>query len=157
MVTVDPGLDGTGWAVWSPNEVIPMASGSVSVSGMEAWEKRAYYTARGLAEAIDEFMFQSIVIEWPEHFTSAKGKAAAVRGDVHKIAYQCGVISAVIYGMAHVQANLLPVRDWKGQMPKSVVTRRIKKRLGSTACAKFGNTTHEWDAIGMGLHLKGEL
>lgn len=157
FVSLDPGQR-TGVAVWSASNfkrLEPPLSVALWTAGPGCkdwtWAQRCV----ALAHKFDAlFKWQTVVkvyCELPAFFEGEKGHAAAAKGDVVKLAYLVGVYA----GMCHkrgVEFNLVPVREWKGQLPKSVVISRIQKRLGS-ACGIY--KADQWDAVGIGLFIKG--
>lgn len=87
----------------------------------------------------------------PEIWTSGKSMASATRGDLFKLVYLIGQLSI---GNGEFIPFMIAPREWKGQLPKEEVIRRIKKLCPNVGSA-IGN--HEADAVGMGLALQGVL
>lgn len=96
-------------------------------------------------------------IEWPSFFASAVGHAAAARGDLVKLTFGAGFVCGQLRREFGCLIEPIPVNDWKGQLPKSVVIGRIRKILGKDACRKLGIKSHAWDAVGIGLYAKGHF
>lgn len=67
------------------------------------------------------------VIECPEAFHTPKGIRAATSGAVGKLNFAVGAIYAWAKSVG-MQTLLVPVHVWKGQLPKLVVLRRLRRR-----------------------------
>lgn len=78
----------------------------------------------------------------------------ARRGDLVKLTYLVGKFSSFLPTEPE-DFILVRVVDWKGQLPKSVVARRVFKILPGLSSQKISD--HAVDAIGIGLYLKGLL
>lgn len=154
ILAIDPGSNGTGVALFLPRETAP-AETRVLTSGAKTWEARCkalltlllnldttWSRAHGLSR---------VVIEQPQFFDAAGGHMVARRGDLAKLCMFAGMS----YGIFAPRSLLVPVYQWKGQLPKAVVNRRIEERLGVKACRKF--RTHAWDAVGIGMYVRGDL
>ncbi len=148
-ITIDPGVGGTGWALWNAkwgllkNGVIHEAYGGQETDDLIIWKHRAIKVSERVREmcwkGVDE-----LYIEYPSVFG---GGVAAQSGAVVKLACLVGMIC----GSAGVNYfELVPVHAWKGNLPKDVVQRRIKKLLPNAKAE-----SHDWDAIGIGLYKKG--
>jgi hypothetical protein len=150
--TIDPGLGGTGLAIWDKNLLHPVNTYAITVGAIGDWLQRAQTYGIRLDMAIkkEETPIQKIYIEYPRLMATASGMASAERGDVFKLMFLVGVYAEVCWrnGLEFVP---LPVNTWKGTMSKEVVAKRILQRLGENA--KFPN--HTEDAVGMGIYLKG--
>lgn len=142
-ITVDPGLNGTGYAIWNKqwqlvtNNIITFTYGTIEERG---YKYRVFF--KGLRK---EYSITKIFIEYPALFASNKGSVTAASGALVKLAWLTGLISGVF-----TRIELVSVTNWKGQLPKDVVIRRIKKILPSV-----NSKSHDWDAIGIGLYKKG--
>ena len=171
VVAVDTGLSALGYAVWlnvktpSTTVVAPMTCGVIKGKNTKSndplsWVKDADQIITDFYSALDGTGYFNIdpypicepppcyqVLEWPEFRSSSMGLAAA--SSVLKLAYMCGMHGGV--ANPHVKHVLAPVRDWKGQLPKEIVNKRIVRAIGRTAedGTKFGS--HAWDAVGIGL------
>jgi hypothetical protein len=85
---------------------------------------------------------------------SAGGYAAASKESTHKLAFLVGSVAR----LAHtIGADFEPItpREWKGQLPKTVVISRIIKYLGENYKDAYKADT--WDAVGIGLWKMGVL
>lgn len=96
-------------------------------------------------------------VEFPQRFDgSTKGIAAQQGSTLFKLAHligaYCGVCSAL-----NIRWSVVTVNEWKGQLPKDVVCRRLIRMF-----AQCGHTLVEsaynhdvWDAIGIGVYKQG--
>lgn len=158
-LSMDPGVNGTGYAVWRAGsywDVLepPVSTGIITAHTSTSWDQRARQIVQGLSERVLvrysgwDFMY----LEYPEFFDSGGGQMVARRGDLVKLA----VLTGALWGYFGVdRARLIPVHEWKGQLPKSVVSARIRRLLGRDACRDF--QSHVWDAVGVGLFAKGHF
>ena len=97
-----------------------------------------------------------MVFEFPELFSgNAKSQASAGRGDLFKLTYLLGGLA----DRAREYTGRLPIlmtpQEWKGQLPKDIVIKRIEKAFGPEYASQIND--HEGDAIGMGLAAQGRL
>lgn len=152
VLTVDPGVRGTGVAFWLPGNLPgPYYTKAIRADNRLPWLARAEEIVRHYRAVLDTVHPQHVVIEDQEVWlNSAVGAAAANRGDLVKLAQLTGmlVLAARDFGR---ETALLPVRTWKGQLPKSAVNTRIRRELGEAY------PDHVADAVGIGLHLQGLL
>jgi len=150
-IFIDPGLNGTGYAVYTPKWHL-LFSGNINISGQYPWEIRGQRIEKRIIEMVARQEITHAYIEFPSYFGSASGQMVAARGDLVKLTWLVGLLYGVFKSG---QAMLLPVREWKGQLPKEVVIKRIKQILPQEVWKKF--KTHTWDAVGMALYVKGDL
>lgn len=96
-----------------------------------------------------------LVVEMPHYQEgSAKGSFGWKTGDLQKLTLLVGFLVGHNWGAV----TLATPRDWKGQLPKDVVIRRITKRLGAAACNRLNIQKDAWDAVGIGLwYLTGKV
>jgi Holliday junction resolvasome RuvABC endonuclease subunit len=74
-----------------------------------------------------------------------------VRGNVHELAYLIGAIFNTLYSPCRYIEIVKP-QDWKGNMPKNVLTYRVERALENMPGWKEKRTSqHERDAIGITL------
>lgn len=174
VLAVDPGVAGTGWALWRsvkkgqqapnhPDEVGVLTprggtfvekSNAIAdelhvITGRARWlcaVHRVYFCGCGKQPHV------LVACEFPEFQAAAHRMMGWKRGDLQKLTYLVGAVGYMAYGMT-VSAVLepVPVSQWKGQLPKAVVTDRIREALGSAACGQLAIKTHAWDAVGIGL------
>jgi hypothetical protein len=160
FLSIDPGLDGTGWSAWSRKDhgllVPPLGSGTVECHYPEwPWWIRAQAISAAVQNLAWRFEACYIYVELPRFMESAgAGLAAARKGDLVKLAFLVGDIAGRLCGPPAVRTYVpVPVADWKGGMPKTICHNRILERLpGWKPTTK---TSHELDSVGIGLFVKG--
>ncbi len=157
FMTVDPGLGGTGWAVWDGDKfadlVPPIASGVVARHGEGPWWWRAAYMSEEVLQLCWKHHVAIGYMEEPEFMQSFVGGIAARKGDLVKLTATFGMIAGCAFNN-HIRPIVpVPIPMWKGNMKDDLVTRRIVKHLPDYNPSS--KTSHETDAIGIGLFIKG--
>lgn len=149
-ITIDPGLTGTGWAVWDHR--VLCESGSIS-GGDGEWHERATHITDAIATIAMLAKISKAYYELPQFIQSRYEVNAS--GDLIKLTICAGMIA----GRLTSQALVTPVRiiDWKGQLDKKLTLARVKLALSKRGGKLTGTTTHEADAVGIGLYLLGEF
>lgn len=159
FVTVDPGLGGTGFAVWSRKSardvVPPILSGCVDHIKSDSWEKVATDIAWRLSTIIKPHAVFEMVIELPQLMNSGVGQIAARSGDLVKLTITTGCIMGIhsIHNSGRIE-GVTPTQ-WKGNLDKEETDYRVRRAL--PGWKSKSNTTHEADAVGLGLWAKGAL
>jgi len=150
FLTVDPGVGGTGLALWGayPRKG-PRVTLCITPETKGSWELRAQQVVLQYGEFLKKYHPDSTYIEEPSVWMTPKGLASAGRGDVGKLIEIVGMLSVMTYIYCEQWPIKVPVVKWKGQLPKNIVDRRIKRILGKTY------NEHVSDAVGMGLFLQG--
>ncbi len=164
-MSIDPGLGGTGYAVWDPadwdRKVPPIDSGCVSATDGD-WIKRMDVISDLLSLVCQQHRVDEAWMELPAFMEGGVGMTAARKGDLVKlvatfgsIAGRCfqGTRSPYCFNAWTATLHPVEVHEWKGNLPKDLCQRRILKRLPGWT-PKTG-TTHEVDAVGIGLYCKG--
>jgi hypothetical protein len=157
ILTIDPGITGTGVIAWNADKFKNPEKLSFDAALFNASAKEWEIATQQIANALHRwtqcslYKVKTIYVEFPQAFQSALGQAAINRGDIFKLVFLIGCIRGVL-----IFSEFVPVRviDWKGQLPKEEVERRCKRIIPEKDWVK---TTHLWDAVGIGLYLKGKL
>lgn len=162
VLAFDPGFGGTGWAmcfkradgVFGVND-----AGIFKPSGNEEAIEDRVLDVRKRTQKLFDSMFEfggdgyGVAIELPKYMPSPTGQAAASGGNLVTL-FLCvaGIISAT--HAEKRQLKLVDVNEWKGTMSKEAVISRIKKRFAAQRM-QVAFRSHEWDAVGVGLHVLG--
>ena len=162
LVGIDPGLSGTGYALFNYVDKIRLASGCVRVRRVEGvpWVDRAANIVWQLFVKIEQAMDHTtarrrpldaigyLVIEFPGHWASSgRSQAATARGDLLKLAYLCGAIDTAARGEG-MYVSIVSPSEWKGQLTKTAVWARLEKRVPESMPLRR-TSSHEPDAIGI--------
>jgi len=153
FLAIDPGLN-FGWAYWGEDMLVPSRVGLERTKGKgDNWEERSLMAANKLHNLLidswlDEDTLDRVVCEWPD-FVGVTSK-----GGVGKLHCLIGMFARTVDARG-IPFQRIPVREWKGQLPKEVVNKRIEQRLGKPFCKQL--KADMWDAVGIGLHYLGEF
>ena len=169
FVTVDPGLGGTGYAVFSSESsvLLPILTGVVSplTNQEKLWPQRQTEVMEKLFPILinnyfvkGKWQITKAYIELPTMFMTPKGMACATgQNGADSSLVKLAVLVGRLYEMfdsESIPVELIAVNEWKGTLPKKAVSARIQERLhlSCSGIAKFGD--HACDAVGMGLYVK---
>ena len=158
VLCIDPGLNSMGWAFWKKDIVHgkPDDVGLVrDALNLELpWHIRAIIQTDGLVDVLKNrrILPTEVYCEMPEYYHTAIGTVVAQSHSTYKLSYLVGCLGITF---KNLKFTLLLPRMWKGQLPKHAVETRIIRALGRKACVNFKDDI--WDAVGMGLSLKGYL
>jgi Holliday junction resolvasome RuvABC endonuclease subunit len=159
VMSIDPGVE-LGWALWNtphtPNVLPhPISTGICKANGRLPWLERITKTMSSFSEILNSmtsrYHIEKMYCEWPAYFDDVGGQVSAGSGALVKLAVAVGHIAQIAHER-DVEFMPVKVADWKGQVSKEVVIRRIRRRLNVSE-SRFH--THEWDAVGIGLHALG--
>jgi len=159
MVSVDPGVNALGWALWRwdpphrKNLATPDECGIVNAPARLRMtpHQRVDYLADTLCERLDGMRPNMVVVEWAEFRAGdAVGHSAAARDDLGMLCFAAGVLCR--WGL---ESHLAPVSKWKGSLPKRVVHERVVRAVGVEARNGERFNSHAVDAVGIGLWAKG--
>ena len=164
VLSIDPGLMGTGVALWT-NEgsaldweriELPQNVWTYTPRG-RTWQDRSQDCLMWLNYIYKVYNVIDTYCEWPQYFMGAIGHSATVRGDIHKLTYLIGGIAHLATYVHTGNMHLVPVVEWKGQLPKQVVINRIKQiyQKANLNINSIDIKSHGWDALGIGLYVKG--
>jgi hypothetical protein len=162
LLAIDPGLQGTGLAFWeSTQDTEPTWTDVISFRGKEDWIFRAEMLAREIKSRLQNETTTgkmlgrlTMVCELMEMHQSARAQMMWKSGDFQRTLVYIGMI--VAHTSKYVdEVVLTKPSEWKGQLPKPVVERRLRRLIGEAACDQLQIKSHAWDAVGIGLwHLK---
>ncbi len=167
VIFVDPGLGGTGIAWWEEIERMPAGKKYIKPDYTKAltvpakykhWQQRCEWYWKEFNDFCESYDPEVIVMEFQDLWTNSDtSMAAGKKGDIFKLSFLTGgFIRTYVkeaerqYARAGLWYLTLP-GDWKGQLSKVAVDRRIKRLIGKT----YPN--HVSDAVGMGLAYQGGI
>ena len=147
IITIDPGISGTGVALWDYNLFrrkhelcIPLSHRSM---------------AKYILSQIHSIIVRNSVVqgymENQHYMDSGQGDVCARSGALVKLSQFAGQIIGV-FNEHHLPIELVDVQKWKGTISKDLVKHRILKRIPDCKA-----TNHDWDAIGIGLYKMGRF
>ena len=159
VLGIDPGFKGTGWAVvrkLDGRKPVVEASGvirperSLRRKGLAVpYLLLALNIQYKLSLEVHRFQPTKIVIEMPALWgRNAISLASAQRGDLFQLAMLVGVFSGDLHQCCGVVPVLRTAAEWKGQLSKEAIVKRIQRALGVSTALR----DHEADAVGMCLN-----
>lgn len=164
LVSIDPSINFLGYAVFENKELIEYDLLKSKVREDHYLDKcrEMVKSIIDICEYTSQELFPwndlQIVTEIPQHFGSGaeRGYLARESGSVFKLTFLCGMI----YNIKNNVVSYEP-RQWKGQLPKDVVARRLQKhylKIKIFSKDKFILDHNICDAIAIGhFHLWGKL
>ena len=154
LLSIDPGLH-LGYAYFPKKKLYPTHAGLIvpETKGKDFFVN-LHTTITQYASILRKFSPQVVTIEWPTVYSSVVGRAAAGSGSIVKLAFTIGKLAQVAeaYGSMFIP---VPVVQWKGQLPKNTVIKRIQRILSVPRLKKLNPKKDCWDAIGIGLYVRG--
>lgn len=147
-MSIDPGLQGTGWALW--HERTAIAAGIVRARVQGTVPLRAWDIALQIQSLTVTHSASFTACEWPRLMS----EVTARRGDLVKLTFVVGVLCGATAPLPFLQVE---VAAWKGQLSKAITEKRIRRFLGDDTCEKLKLKSHMWDAVGIGLYLIGRF
>ena len=160
IASIDPGLGGTGYAIWSASDwnrlVPPKHSGVVNCRIDLDWPDAVAEIGYQMGNILKLHAVHDVFVELPQVMHSQAGLAASASGDLVKL---CMVAGCVIGSLnpSWSRVFMVSIPKWKGQLSKTEVANRIKQRLPTYRWSVPNPTSHEVDAVGIGLYAKGHL
>lgn len=171
IFAIDPSLRRMGWAyftreyklgpkgagdiVWSPwilKDKGLLKGRPRTRAEKKDWTGRVTALVRGAVDTCDECGGASVVvIELPSVYNAGKGAVASGSGAIMKLAFMVGMLGGLMVRLPAVRSGVrfVPVRKWKGTVPKEITQRRVQRRWGVTI-GDDGVDHNVIDAIGIG-------
>ncbi len=159
LLSIDPGLVG-GWAWFPARAVKPRQCGVYRPRGSlrgDSWEENLPLAMDALRNIIWTMKPQEVACEWPAFFADAGGEMVAKKGDLVKLAHMTGWLACLCNEAQVPEFTRVRVCDWRGQLPDELVEKRVRKAIGSETADQLGIKSHAWDAVGIGLYLRGKF
>lgn len=153
LMAIDPGLQGTGIAIWRGPSHVPHIVDVLKGPRGGEWMDRVEVIASFVREFYREHSIGEVVCEMMEFHGTARSMMSW-HGDLQRTL----ILIGSIHGRTHkADWRLTPPSEWKGQLPKSVTIHRVQKAIGLRACHQLKIHTHAWDAVGIGLWHRGVI
>lgn len=156
ILAVDPGSNGTGWAILNENDAHVIDFGTVHGHSTD-WHTKSMEILKEMSKIYSRISIGRVYIESPVFMRGHGGYTTASTGSLVKLAALFGALYFTS-AMHHITIPVEP-SQWKGQLPKKTCNNRIKMILEQKRL--YGNvgrvSTHALDAIGIGLWAVGEF
>lgn len=148
VMTVDPGISGSGWAVWNHKWLLQKSG--ICYSNAQKWENKMKMICAELRTIAKKEIITKVYVEEPKKFQSVFGGMVADKGDLVKLSLFVGYLSGFM-NQAEIEVEYVPIIKWKGTLSKKIVEERVKKVF-----PKLNIKSHAIDAVGIGLYLRGQ-
>jgi Holliday junction resolvasome RuvABC endonuclease subunit len=157
IITLDPGISGTGIAVWSSKKWKEQLVNPVHCENLYPKEKKDFVVKtnsllRKIENLFEIYDIKELWCEMPEFFDDAGGHMAAKKGDLVKLVFFVGAVAGICYTNG-VHFRSIKPSEWKGQTSKEMVIRKIRYLLPEIH--RINPKSHSYDAIGIGLWAQG--
>jgi len=156
---IDPGLSGTGYAIWTweaggGRMTPPLTCGVLTAPSKKSWDDRVQWYFIELCELYIHNKCWGTIVEWPNYRPTMMGQMVAARGDLGKL-FAISTVCLSVGWSNNGFGSPISVNKWKGQLSKEIVRKRIEKRIGLVAVDGSKIESHAVDAVGIGLYWKG--
>lgn len=148
ILCIDPGVRAAGVALFDDKELTTawLAEG-------KDWEDTADSVMRKLP--VNSCLVQEVVVE---HMQIYKQTGLAQANDLITVSMMAGRVTGLFSGWASAKSYL--PRDWKGQVPKDIMVKRVEKVISKEELKRVdwpsADKRHNvWDAISIGLFRVG--
>lgn len=152
FLTIDPGMT-TGWAYWG-NKTLPEVGEFEISKEYNTLNKKFGYLWAQFDVLLKSKHPLKVYIESVEYYKfSAKSEVSVASGSLFTLAYLIGGYCNLCFEN-FINFQLIPFKEWGGQLtPKAV-----QAQVNLLTKKDWGNIPeHVYDAIGMGLYIKGKL
>ncbi len=156
-LSLDPGLRGIGMALWCADALL---DARYIASKAPRSERNLGALLSSLAESVRAEIppVRAVTLECPQVYRAGLQKGDP--NDLIAISLVAGLVSGIVGAQ---EIKTLAPREWKGQVPKEIMQKRIVARLSEEelACVALpsakGLAHNVWDAVGIGLSGLGRL
>jgi len=151
FVTIDPSSRSMGVAIWNTEQPAPVGTALFKGKHGEDWSESMLQIGKDLNALLKDGTYYKVFCEQPAYMAGSHQTAAS--GALVKLTHSAGVAAGIC--IAHgIYFEYVPINQWKGNLSKDVVNKRIRKILADESlCETF--VDDEWDAVGIGLFVKG--
>lgn len=159
ILAIDPGYRAMGWAVLGTKHPNLYMAGVLAESRKvktTSWHYSVRQMQLGLRALSYTYHITDVVVEEMQIMGGTGGFATA-RTSLMGLAGTVGMWASWAYQHGY-KFHLAPIPKWKGQMKKQTVAKRIRKILSKSEVDILSkNTSHDWDAVGIGLWFQGSF
>ncbi len=156
VMTIDPGVSGTGFAIWDRKAWKDQMVASLEkryflkpkYCGTISYKNTTKHITM-IKKLCSTYKVISVFVEDAAAMQGAKGKMVSNSGRLVVLAEFIGRFQEML-SREGIRCQLVPVAKWKGNLPKEVVARRVR-RIWPGCNAK----SHAIDAVGIGYYLTG--
>ena len=155
LIAVDPGLRSAGWAVFHGQDIV---SAGIVNPRQEYREEEVVTRAVDVGQQLGDLVHKKFsgvthaIVEMPVYYGPGDKNA----GSIFKLCVCIGSIAQALNERG-VIVETVNVPEWKGQLPKEVVIRRIKIIVPDWAIKGLNLEKDMWDAVGIGLWKLGRF
>lgn len=164
LMAIDPGLNSMGWAFWETTTVVsirnrvrpPDAVGLNHAPQKYDLVRRALHQAVALHHVVLDHGIEIDSVHFVSEYPAWHGdqvRKGWASGDMQKVCLLVGTFVGYLHQAKSF--TLVTPNEWKGQMPKDVVKRRLIKRFGPGTTQDWERDV--WDAVGIGLWKMGHF
>lgn len=154
IVSIDPGLNHCGVAFWNENTKMLLSARLVKNAlsrYRNKWAAMAYELRAAIKEEWDGAPVVEVISELPQIYQGPKQK-----GDPNDL-----IDLALVVGRLYPDVLYKP-REWKGQVPKDAMVKRIESKLTQEEKGRIEKCSaslrhNVLDAVGIGLFHLGRL
>jgi hypothetical protein len=157
LAAIDPGLRGCGVALFRDRFLVTavyVANPNRTGADPKAWEDMAA-AVRGRIRDGAGADWVDLVLEFPRVYPGVR------RNDPNDLMQLAAVVGAIVGAMPESEPVAFFPQEWKRQVPKKVMTARIKKHLLADELPRVvsvGSLDHNtYDAVGLGLWHLGRM
>jgi hypothetical protein len=151
ILTIDPGKAGTGVAIWPAETFLCGDKTCLPFFHCVMRFKNENTYAERLRDLVIRFNIKKVYMENASFFEGCRGRLVARSGALIVLSEFIGMVRRQLI-LEGCTVELLTPQRWKGNLPKEIIERRIKK-IWPECAAK----SHDVDAIGIGFYLLGRL
>jgi hypothetical protein len=153
LLAIDPSIRALGWSVFEVDESAGAArllrsgvqrtrGGREEVDWVERLDMMVDFVIGLCLERGKECSV--VVIELPSVYAGGRGDAASASGSIMKLSSLVFALRQALLGEG-IEVQLVPVRKWKGTLPKHITERRVRIYWHWK-----GSDHNESDAVGIG-------
>lgn len=157
LLALDPGLNRSGVALFQQGEL--WAVKCVSYPAVGSVGERAIQMGLNVARTYLEAPHSNFAAEWPQIYDPRDPQQKKTKGDPNSNVPLAAIVGACAAAMAPRKTQIFKPSQWKGQVPKSAMKKRIVDELSAIERARIPTRlAHDgYDAVGIGLYALGRL